>query len=322
MRKTWLMVAALAGAAWMGGTLAVAESKPDAVETAPVQWGADEKLPKFEDLKFLAGKDEGHKSPMEVVAKAIKASKDSKFDDLKSCYSKEARTRLDEQAWVNGKESTQIKLISGLLATLDAAKLKEIKQNTVGRYGVVMANSEKGTHLIRCHIAGGNWRLKDTYHEDYSRNYMTGMEDLRKAIAGGSGAEVKKYVDQYESTVLDLLAGVQDGVDPYDLLAKKLKKITDSEATPHWLLNYYSGEAALWFHTDKADTFMVVRISNEWDPKTNGYTNVVRIPINSLASFNKTPGNAFKNWVTDYDWGDPEPEDGKDGSADGSKDGK
>lgn len=323
MRKTWMAIPALAGALWIGSS-AVTATAPEATnEPELVQWGGDEKLPKPSELKTLEGKMAGHKTPLEVVTKAVKAAKESKIDEVKMCFPKSSRQYLDNKTYVNNKETTQIKLIADFFAKLDASKLKELKQNTVGRYAVVMAQSDLGTHLIRVTLVAGSWRLLDNYYERYTIDYLMGMDGLRKAITSGKGADIKPYIDPEGAKVLDLLADQQAGVDPYDLLAKRLQKIISADVAPHWLVNRYTQDtAALWFHSDKGDSFLVINIAREWDNKSFDYKTVLRIPLDALANFAKDPGPTFKNWVANHDWDFSNPEDDESGDKPGDDKGK
>jgi hypothetical protein len=308
--KTWFTLSAAALMLLLAMNVGVnAEEK---VVAASMQ---EEKLPSPDALKIVAGTAEGHKTPTEVLTKAIKAAKDGKMDALKSCFTKDAQKQLDETYYGNNKEQKYIEVVAQQLAGLDPAKLSEIPQNTCGKYAIIKTETEKGTHFIRTSWAVKNWYLKDYHPDDYSRNYMNGMEDIKKIIESGTGAKLKEKLEAYETETLELLVGVQEGVDPYDLLLKRIKKITTGEGKPKMFLNYWSAEIALWFNNPKAegakDSFLAIRLTPEWDSKSGATSYVAKVGLYNTAQFHKRAGYQFTYWVQDWEYSYPTEEEGE-----------
>ncbi len=215
-------------------------------EASPVQ--QDEKLPAADALKVNAGTAEGRKTPTEVVASAIKAAKDGKMDVLKGLWTKDNQQYLDNESYYKGQDIKSIDAVAVVLASFDAAKLKEFAQNTIGNYAIVMHNTEStGMRLIRTVYEKKNWCLRDYWIDEYLRDYSAGLKQTREAIEAG-GAKLKERLDTYETDTLDLLSGVQDGVDPYDLLAKRLKKATTSDGAPRAFLQLLVLRAGVLVH--------------------------------------------------------------------------
>jgi hypothetical protein len=283
-------------------------------EISPAQ--QEEKLPAADALKINAGTAEGRKTPTETVASAIKAAKDGKMDALKALWIKDNQQYLDNDSYYKGQDIKVIDAVAVVLASLDAANLKEFAQNTVGNYAIVMHKSEStGMRLIRVVYQGKNWCLRDYWIDEYLRDYAAGLKETREAIEAG-GAKLKERFDSYETDTLDLLSGVQDGVDPYDLLAKRLKKITTSDGAPRLFLNYWSSELAYWFTNSKAgekeskDNFLVLRSDVRYDWETKSYSSDSKIVISSTAQFAKRPGGKFKEWTTPWLPDEPEEKEG------------
>ncbi|GIK52887.1 MAG: hypothetical protein BroJett014_18600 [Planctomycetota bacterium] len=315
MSRTWFTLGAAMLALTLGMSLKVQAS--ESVERVAKAMQEDEKLVSPGDLKIVAGKDEGHKSPTEVLTKAIKAAKDGKMDVLKTCWVKDAHDQLEYTGYYKNKEAKNIEIIAMHLATFDAAKLAELKQNTVGKYAVVKTVTENRTHLIRAVWNAKNWYLKDTYGDEYIRDYTAGLKEMREAIESGSGAKIKDKLDPWETDALELLVGVQEGVDPYDLLAKRLKSISTGEGAPQVFLSIWSYELAYWFNNPKAgekeakDKFLVLKFTTEYDWKKGETFNVCKVALQNTAQFHKRPGGKFKEWVQDYDYYYPDEEGGK-----------
>ena len=305
MLRTWITLGAAALAMMIGLTMPV---QADETRLMTNVMEDEEKLPAADALKIVAGTADGHKSPTEVLTAGIKAAKDGKMDVLKTCFNKDSQEALDYDSYYKDKQAKNIDIIAMHLATFDPAKLTELAQNTCGKYAVVMTQTAAGTHLIRAIWHTKNWYLKDTSGEDFIRDYNAGLKELREAVDSVSGEKLKDRLDQYETDALDLLVGVQDGVDPYDLLAKRLKKITTSEAKPRVFLSTWGWELAMWFSNPKAgekeskDNFLVVKFVQEYDYKKNESFTVAKVALNSTAQFHKRPGNKFKEWTWDWDY--------------------
>lgn len=283
----------------------------------PVTVQQDEKLPAADALKINAGTAEGRKTPTEVVTTAIKAAKDGKMDALKAVFTKDNQQYLENESYYKGQNIKAIDAVAIVLATYDPANLKEFAQNTYGNYAIVMHNTKAtGLRLIRTVYEKKNWCLRDYWIDEYSRDYSAGLKETREAIDAG-GAKLKEHIDQYESDTLDLLVGAQDGVDPYDLLSKRLKKLSSGEGSPRIFLNYWSSEVAYWFNNPKAgekeakDKFLVLKFTTEYDWKKGETFNVCKVALQNTAQFHKRPGGKFKEWVQDYDYYYPDEEGGK-----------
>ncbi|MBK9976167.1 MAG: hypothetical protein IPP14_15450 [Planctomycetes bacterium] len=288
-------------------------------EAAKAQSG--DKLPKLAELKINDGTDEGFKAPADVVTKAIKAAKESKMADLKLCLNGDARNRADEKSWSSSEGNTNLKELQTVLATFSEEGMQTLKQGTVGNYAVVLANSPMGAHLIRVvreqielEAKEGeeakklpyNWYLSSYSSDDYQINLNApNFKEIIEAINKGDVTKMKEFLEPYETQGLELLVGMKEGVDPYDLLIQRLKKIiTNGQGKPTVLLNRYSSEVAFWFNSEAGDTFIVLNFWTETtDWKTKKKQTVARIGFSRTAEFHKKAGPAFKGWVNDYDWG-------------------
>lgn len=281
-----------------------------------------EKVPKAADLKVVDGTDEGHKTPLQVVAKAVKAAKEKKLADLKNCLNEDGRKNADEKSWSMGAdEATNLQHVAKVLATYSDEGQTLLKQGTVGHYAVVMCTSPAGTHMVRTirqaiEVEGKegeeakkgaeNWYLANYSAGDYEINYNTGhVKSIVEAINKGDVAKLKEFLDPWETQGLDLLVGVKEGVDPYDLLCQRLKSITtNGEGKPTLLLQRYGSQVAFWFNSEKGgDTFIVLTFWNEYeDWETKKLTTTARISFGSTAQWHKSAGDTFKGWVEDYDY--------------------
>lgn len=288
-------------------------------KAAQIVKGQDEKPAKLADLKVNDGAEEGHKTPLQVVAKAIKAAKEKKLADLKACMNGDARRYADEKSWSSSEGATNLQEVGRVLATYSDEGHTLLKQNTVGNYAVVVCKSPLGTHMVRAVREGleleakegeeakkgpENWYLTAYSSNDLETDFNAPqVAQIVDAINKGEVAKLKDFLDPWETQGLELLAGVKEGVDPYELLAGRLKKIiTNGEAKPTLLLHRYSGEVAFWFSSEKGDTFIVLTFWNDTDWETKKKSTTARISFNNTAQFHKTPGNTFKSWVDDYDF--------------------
>ncbi|MBX3474273.1 MAG: hypothetical protein KF754_07810 [Planctomycetes bacterium] len=298
------------------GTVQADDLAGKASETLKAQ---DGKLPKAAALKTNDGTDEGHKSAQQVVAKAIKAAKDKKLGDLKACLSGDARRNADEKSWSSSDGSTHLQELAKTLATYSDEGQSLLKQNTVGNYAVVMCSSPLGTHMVRAireaqegeakegeepKKGPENWYLTSYQANDYETNYNSPqVKQIIDVINKGEVSKLKEFLDPWETQGLELLAGVKEGADPYDLLAARLKQIiTNGEGKPTLLLHRYSSEVAFWFNSEKGDTFIVLSFWNETDWDTKKKSTTARISFNNTAQFHKGAANTFEGWVDNYDY--------------------
>jgi hypothetical protein len=316
MRKIALLACAVAfGFSYSTATVRADDKSTD---TTLVQ---ENKLPKVKDLKVVDGTDAGHKTPLEVVAKAIKAAKDKKLADLKVCLSDDARRNADDKSYgLGANDATNLQHIGKVLATFSDEGQTLLKQGSVGHYAVVMCTSPMGTHFVRtirqsieleakegeeAKKGPENWYLANYSAGDYEINYNSGnVKQIVEAITKGDVAKLKEFLDPWETQGLDLLAGVKEGVDPYDLLAQRLKTIvTNGDGKPTLLLQRYGSQVAFWFSGEKADTFIVLTFWNEYeDWETKKLTTTARIAFGNTAQFHKNASDTFKSWVEDYDY--------------------
>jgi hypothetical protein len=269
------------------------------------------KLAKPAELKIWKGEKEGQKTPLETMMTAIKHAKAGKAAELKALWTAEKHEWLDQQYWGNdGKEQTVIQAISGHLATLSdkAEDWAEMAQNRVGKFAAVRTKGAKGMHVIPLSVAGKGWFLRSTAPDDYTRDMESGMKELIEAIKAGTGSKIKEFVGESERAQLDLLAGVKDGADPYDLLAKRLKDIA-GERKPTVLQNAnWPSQLAFWFNDDKFDGFIITQLEYDW--QTEKYRTV--ISLDATARFHKNAAEQMQWFVMDDDqeWYYPKSEEG------------
>lgn len=319
MRKVALLACA---AALTFGYAAIGTIRADdsvARRAAEVVKGQDDKLPKASALKTNDGTDEGHKSALQVVTKAIKAAKEKKLGDLKACIAADGRRYADEKSWSSSEGATNLQDMAKVLATYSDEGLSLLKQNTVGNYAVVMCTSPLGTHMVRAireaqeleakegeeaKKGPENWYLTAYSANDYETNYNSPqVKQIIDVITKGDAAKLKDFLDPWETQGLELLAGVKEGADPYELLAQRLKTIiSNGEGKPTLLLHRYSSEVAFWFSSDKGDTFIVLNFWNETDWESKKKSTSARIAFNNTAQFHKNSGSTFQSWVDNYDY--------------------
>lgn len=279
---------------------------------AQLLWG---EVPAVKDLVIKEGTAEGHKSPTEVLTKAIKAAKAKDMAGLKSCIAEDARAYLDEKSWDGDGEQTNIQVLTGILAAWNEEQMMALEQGKVGNYAVVVVKNGDMAHLVKAmRIAPEaeddkkvyNWFLASGSPYEYRIDYNApGVKAIREAVGKSDGAKLKEHLDEWQTSTLDLLSGVQEGADPYDLLVKRLNKIASNggeNAKPRLLLNRYSNAIAYWFSSDKGNTFLVLSFREELDWETNKRSTKVTVDIDSTSNFHKDAGNTFTGWVSDYDW--------------------
>jgi hypothetical protein len=276
--------------------------------------------PAPKELTAKEGTAEGHKTPLEVAAKAIKAAKADQLATVKACLGKAALRNVDDKSWDSGaKDQTNLQLLATLLAAMDVDGLAQLEQNTVGNYAVVVARRGDAMHLIRTvreapdeGDADGrkphNWMLATYTSHDYRVDYNApGVKAIRDAIDAGDTAKLKEWIDPDQTRVLDLLSDLQEGVDPYVLLIKRLQKVIKNAEKPRILLaRYMSGQQnqmAFWFHAEAGDTFLALTFSDELDWETSKYSTKVRLNLDNTGYFHRDAGDQFKQFINDYDWG-------------------
>jgi hypothetical protein len=276
--------------------------------------------PAPKELTAKEGTAEGHKTPLEVAAKAIKAAKADQLATVKACLGKWAVRNADDKSWDSGaQDQTNLQAVATLLAAMEADGLAQLEQNSVGNYAVVVARRGDAMHLIRTvreapekEDADGkkphNWMLATCMSHDYRVDYNApGVKAIRDAIGAGDTAKLKECIDPDQTRVLDLLADLQEGVDPYALLIKRLQKIIKNSDKPRHLLarqmSGFQNVMAFWFHAEGADTFLVLNFIDEWDWETKKHSTKVHINLDYVGYFHRDPGDQFKQFVSDYDWG-------------------
>ena len=275
-----------------------------------------EALPAPDALKINDGEAEGHKRPIDVYKKAVKASKAGDLEALKSCFEEDSREYMDNDSYEKDgdKELTYAGLLAKILKNYSEDAV-ERAQGRVGYYAVVAVKNGEAANLIRCKCigkwddeAGGyahrNWYLATYNADDYRLDYNApGVKEIRDAIEKGDVAKLKEHLSESETPALELISGVEEGIDGYALLLKRLKKLTASEAKPTIILNDWNSSLAYWFHTDKEDKFIVLHFSTayeNWDMDKR-FTKV-EIAITDTNGFMKSAGDKFQEFVGDWDW--------------------
>lgn len=280
-------------------------------------------LPKPKELVSKDGTLEGHKTPLEVVKKAINAAKNDKLDDLKACLAEDPRKNdADREHWGIGDEKgkTNLQVTAKLLAALDAEKSKQLEQGTKGNFAAVLVQKGDAVHLVRTVRQAPkeekgeaskrkeyNWFLSSCDPGDYRLDFNTPqLKAFREAVTNADTAKFKEFIDESQTRVLDLLKDVQEGVDPYALLIKRLQTAMKNAERPTWLFGRWDTwgnvRVAFWFHGEKSDTFVVLRFRNEPDWETKTYSTKLQLDLDATAGFNRDAGNEFKNLINDWDW--------------------
>ncbi len=302
--------------------LALALGLGIATTTSGQRFGAPAKVPTPSELKVKDGTAEGHKSPVEVVTKAIKAAKADDMATLKACMANWAAQQADERSWSagNDKGRTNAQEVGGLLAAMDSENMMLLEQNTAGNYAVVAVRRGDALHMIRTvreapeNAEGAkdkkvqDWKLVSCYASDYRVDYNApGVKAIRDAIEAGDGTKLKEYIEEDQRATLELLKDVQEGVDPYDLLAKRLKKIIKNADKPKILVSRnssgFQNVMAYWFHKEGSDTFLALSFQDEWDWESKKLRSKVLLDLREISQFHTNAGDYFKQFVADYDWG-------------------
>lgn len=276
-------------------------------------------VPAASELKIKDGTAEGHKSPLEVVKKAVKAAKAGELAALKSCIAGDAQDYLDEKSWDSDKEETNLQMIAKIIGGWSEENLAQLEQGKIGNYAIVAVKNGDMAHIVKTsriapedkeEAEGGkkvhNWYLTSGSPYEYRIDYnAAGVKAIREAIQKSDGVKLKENLQEWQTNTLELLKGVQEGVDPYDLLAKRLNKIISNggeTAKPRLLLNRYGSSVAYWFSSEKADTFLVLQFWEDYDWETSKKFTKVTIDIDSTSNFHKDAAGTFTNWVSDYEW--------------------
>lgn len=274
-------------------------------------------------LKVNAGVAEGHKTALEVYTKAIAAAKAGEMDKLKTCFNPNNLDYIDEESWESEGE-TKLTYLGAMAAVLKgySEKGEERSQGAVGDYAIIAIKNGEAVNLVKCvRVAkwteegeekDKSWYLSSYYASEYRIDFNApGVKSIREAIEKGDVEKMKESLDPWQTQVLDLLSGVQEGVDPYALLMKRLQMIgggKDSKITPTILLDRSGTRLAYWFHQDKteaaaaSDSFIVLNFWEDWDWQTDKKFTNVRIDIGATTEFHKNGTEAFKNWVQDWSW--------------------
>jgi len=267
-------------------------------------------MPKPAGLKVEAGQDEGHKSPIEVVTKAIKAAKEGDTDALLTCIPKEQHDQAKQRDWSAGQEEvTNLASLTAILARFDTDHLREMKQGSVGNYAVVSVRHGEALHMIRTSRTKigdsdeRNWMLSHASPQYYRIDYNApDVRSIREAVMGDDVKKLVEFLDEYQCRGLEMLKGVDPEVDPYALLQQRLKSNMESAERPIWLLNTYTNSVALWFHSDKGDKFVVLAFREDRDWRTSEVRTKVVIDIDATSTFHTGAFNAYRNWVADWNW--------------------
>ena len=110
-----------------------------------------EALPAPDALKINDGEAEGHKRPIDVYKKAVKASKAGDLEALKSCFEEDSREYMDDDSYEKDgdKELTYAGLLAKILKNYSEDAV-ERAQGRVGYYAVVAVKNGEAANLIRC----------------------------------------------------------------------------------------------------------------------------------------------------------------------------
>ncbi len=273
-------------------------------------------LPKLSDLKTEGAASEGRQSPLAVVQRAIQAARADDIATLKTCFSRWATGEADQVSLSanNEKGRTNAQEVAGLLATMETEGMAEIAQTTRGDYAVVAARAGSALHMIRTvreEIDGEKpshaWVLMSPYGADYRMDYNApDARKLREAIEAADAPALKKLMEEDDVRSLELLSGMQEGVDPFVLLARRLQKVIKNAESPRVLLSRsgmgMQSTAAYWFAGESGSTFLAVQFVDDWDWEARKYTTRVRLNLLVTGQFHAKPAEHYRQFVGDYDW--------------------
>lgn len=285
----------------------VVADKAEGSRLIPVAEG----VPAPDALKVNAGVKEGHKSALEVYTKAVKAAKAGEMETLKGCFDPNTVEYIEQEAWdSDGEEKlTHLANIANILKGYSEAGA-ERAQGSVGDYAVIVVQNGEAVNMVKCvrvnkwsetESKDKNWYLASYYGNEYRIDYNApDVKKVRDAIEKGDVEKLKEHLDQYQTQVLDLISG--DGTDGYALLLKSLKAIGSKEVKPTTILSRGDNALAYWFHTDKSDSFLVLRFMESYDWQTEKRFTQVQIEISYTSQFKKDAAETFKSFVQDWAW--------------------
>ncbi|MCA8910912.1 MAG: hypothetical protein KDB82_04360 [Planctomycetes bacterium] len=309
--KRMLFTGALALVLGLGLISPVTADKTESKgEAAPVA----DKVPAPTEFKINDGKLEGHKRPNDVLVKAIKAAKAGEADTLKVCFNPNNRDGLDQASWGEkdgDNELTNLQAMTRVLKSYPDAGGLEMKQGKDGNYATVAVKNGDAVNLVQVQRlkkwedeeGNESWYLTSYMASSYRIDYNApGLKEIRDAIDSGDIEKMKEHLDIWQTPALDLITGVEEGVDGYALLMKRFQKIGKTAEKPIILKRNGMSSLAYWFHSETADTFLVLQFNEQTDWNTNKkYTNVT-ISISDTAEFQKDPLGYFKSWVGDWSY--------------------
>lgn len=308
-------IAMMAVAVALFGVVGVSPATADKNETGKLATVAE--VPGTDELKVKEGAAEGHKNPTELVKKAIAAAKADELAKLKTCFNPDIVSYVDNDSWDSGDEKlTNLQHVGKLLKGYSTEGLIQLEQNTVGNYAVVAVRNGDKVNIIKtvrkqpkdADASGGkkthNWYLADYMASNYRIDYnASDVKSIRDAIEKGDVSKMKEYLSDWQTETLDLLKGVQEGVDPYDLLLKRLQKIIKNAEEPKLLVSRNMNAIAYWFHSEEADTFLVINFSESYNWEDDTRTTTAQLELDTTSRFHRDAGQEFKNFVSDWDWG-------------------
>lgn len=284
-----------------------------AEEEGKIELVAQGALPKPTELKIGEGTLEGHKKPMEVYLKAVKAAKAGEMDTLKGCFLPDEQESLGETSWEGDGDKTYLQIMADILKGYsEEGQVRE--QGKVGEYAAIVVKNGEAINMVRVVLEGKrdenwnegpkSWYLASYSSTDYRTDYNApDVKTIRDAIEKGDVAKLKEYLDEWQTKVLDLVSGGEEGTDGYVLLVKSLQKLNKKDVKPVIVLNRYVNSLAYWFHTEQGDTFIVLRFMGDmYDWETEKRYTQVQVDITTTADFKKDSSETFKNFVADYDW--------------------
>ncbi|MHC4840770.1 MAG: hypothetical protein ACYTDT_07365 [Planctomycetota bacterium] len=317
MKNLLMMSATLIAGIAIGISVDSSAERKEAVVTSldtPIQF--ETKLAKQADLKISKGTIENHTEPEAVAKRALTAAKEDKLADLKSCFAQGDHKNLDKEAWNSSEKMTNLQVLSKTLAGFDIESLSIVKQNTQGNFVVAMVESDKGQHVLQVHLRGhedgfGNkdkpkgWFLRAPWNADELLiNYADKkLEKFREAVKAGDTAAIKEFTNEYsfETQLLNLISGVKEGVDPYDLLIGRMQRIMKTAEKPYALFQKDGTSIAFWFEGEKESAFLVVNFSYQRDWGSKELKTNLQMNVSLMSNFHSNPGQAFQGFVRDYE---------------------
>jgi hypothetical protein len=309
---------AFAGAAALA--LSVGFVSPVTADKSTDQGGGvellQEKVPAPTDLKINEGSADGHKLPMDVYKKALKAAKGGDLETLRGCFNPNNLDFIDEKTWENDgdEELTYLGAVAKALKGYSEEGAARA-QGKVGDYAVITVRNGEAVNLVKVvrtakYSDDGkeqpkNWYLSSFYASEYRIDYNAAdVKTIKDAIDKGDLAKFKEFLDPWQTQVLDLLDGVQEGVDPYALLLKRVQLIAKNADAPTILVDRSGTGLAYWFHNAEkgTNTFLCLRFVEDYDWRTEKRFTSVKFDISSTTEFHRDAKQAFDNYVQDWSW--------------------